>query len=50
MALLFNLILGALEPGANARAYHRALEVGEGPRDLKHQLARRCRGVDRLLI
>jgi hypothetical protein len=30
VALPFNLIRGALQPSIDARAHHRALELGEG--------------------
>src|SRR6516164_10024385 len=50
MALTFDLVLGALQPSIDARADHRALELGESARELKHELARRRRGVNVLLI
>jgi hypothetical protein len=50
LAITFDLILGALQPGIDARADHRPLELGEGTRDLKPQLASRRRRVDALLI
>jgi hypothetical protein len=50
MAFLLSLVLGALRPDIDARADHRALELGESARDLKYELVRRRRGVDRLLI
>ena len=50
MPLTFDLVLGALQPGIDARADHRALELGERTRDLEHELARWRRGVERLLI
>ena len=50
VALTFDLILGALQPSIDSRADHRALELGEGTRDLEHEFARRRRGVDGLLI
>ena len=49
-AELFALLYGPLKPGIDSLADHAALELGEGARHLKHQLAGGCRGVDRLLI
>jgi hypothetical protein len=50
MPLTLGFVLGALQAGVNARADHRALELGECASDLEHELACRRRGVDCLLI
>ena len=39
-----------LEASVDPLPYHAALKLGESTADLKHQLACRCSGVDRLLI
>jgi hypothetical protein len=50
MTIALGLVHGTHQPSANACAYHRALELCESFRDLKHELAcRRC-CVDALLI
>src|SRR5215469_4005042 len=41
---------GALEASVDALPDHAALKLGERAADLKHQLASRCRGIDRLLV
>jgi hypothetical protein len=48
--LTLDFVLGSLQASVNARADHRPLELGEGPRDLEHELARRRRRVQVLLI
>jgi hypothetical protein len=40
----------ALEASVHALPDHAALKLGERAADLKHQLARRCGRVDRLMI
>jgi hypothetical protein len=50
MAFLLYLDLSALQPSINARPDHRALELCEGARDLKQQLADWRGGVDVPLI
>jgi hypothetical protein len=36
---LFALLYGPLKPGMDSLADHAALELGKGPRNLKHQAA-----------
>ena len=47
---LFALALGALKPGTDSFLNDGAFELGEHPHHLKHRLARRCPGIEALLV